>query len=246
MTTIVPEYHTTMQYENDTYYMRPFIMSDKDFFLETWADFPTEAVNPNPERLFEKRINMFLSYIDYPSKGYLPAPEGYSVHPSHIFSKNGSPFGIDYSDVIWEDGEMIVKNKTVAIHPSFRGQGLRTKMEAFGKFWAYSSEAKLPIKRVEYEVGHSDTSSLQWQKDKEQATFLESRPGNTFGASNNSISFHKFYTTQNKHYNDDAPGATFEISLHEYNLTDDRYKTEYVTSGEFDLNRNTIEWDKDL
>ena len=33
MTTIVPEYHTTVKYEINTYIARPWIISDKDFFL---------------------------------------------------------------------------------------------------------------------------------------------------------------------------------------------------------------------
>ena len=246
MTIIVPEYHTTMKYKNDTYYMSNFTMFDKEFFLETWEDFPTEGTSPNAGRLFERRINMFLGYIDYPNKGYLPADEGYPIHGSNIYSKNGVRFGAQYSDIIWEEGEMITKNQTIAVHPSFRGQGLRSMIEAFGKFWTYSAGAHLPTKRTEYEIGHSDTSSLQWQKDKEQATFVESRPANTFGAVNNSVMSHKFYTTPDKHYSEDAPGATFEISLHEYELTDDRYKTEYVTSGQFELNRTSVVWDRDL
>ena len=33
---------------------------------------------------------------------------------------------------------------------------------------------------------------------------------------------------------DYLPGATYEVTLHEYDFTNDRYGTEYVTSGQRD------------
>ena len=68
----VPEYHTTIKYNGDTYYARPLIMTDKAFFLATWADFPTERPNASAERLFERRINMWLTHVTDTNKGYLP------------------------------------------------------------------------------------------------------------------------------------------------------------------------------
>ena len=55
---------------------------------------------------------------------------------------------------------------------------------------------------------------------------------------------HKFNVTPSGQV--DAIGATFEVTLHEYEFTNDRYGTEYVTSGQFDLDRNGAQWDRDL
>jgi len=246
MTVTVPEYHTTIKYEGDTYYIRNFVMSDKAFFVETWADFPTEAVGANSSFTFEKRINKWLTHLQTPNKGYFPTVKGYSAYPNNILHKNGTPVGIQYSDLHWEGDEMIVQNHTIAVHPSFRGQGLRKIMDANGQFWTYSDNAKLPVKRTEFEIGHNDTSALQWQKDNE-STHVSSRPANTFGATNNSVLSHKFYHTPAQKF-DFAPGATFEVTLHEFEFTNDRYGTEYVTSGQYalDISETTQQWDGDL
>ena len=244
MTVVVPEYHTTMKYEGNTYYVRPFIMSDKDFFLETWADFPTEAVNSNPGRLFEKRINMWLTRLDRPNKGYFPLDIGYPDHINTIYSKNGSPCAIQYGDLVWEENQLISKNYAIAVHPSFRGQGMQSIVSSVDQFWTATDVAQLPVNRAEFEIYHNNTSSLQVQKDRENHTHIESRSANTFEAANNSILVHKFNVTPSGQV--DAIGATFEVTLHEYEFTNDRYGTEYVTSGQFDLDRNGAQWDRDL
>ena len=241
----VPEYHTTIKYNGDTYYIRNFIMSDKAFFVETWADFPAEA-EIDSSFTFEKRINMWLTHLETPNKGYLPAVKGYDSHPNNVLHKNGTPVGIQYADIHWEEDEMLVRNHTIAIHPSFRGQGLRKILDANGQFWTYSDNANLPVKRTEFEVPHNDTSALQLQKDN-GSTHMSSRPANTFGVNNNSVLSHKFYHTPEQRF-DFAPGATFEVTLHEFDFTNDRYGTEYVTSGQraADIAGTTLTWDRNL
>ena len=228
----VPEYHTTIEYNGDTYYVRPLIMSDKAFFVETWADFPTESQTPNPERTFEKRINMWLTQLTNANKGYLPMVKGGNWHPNNIFYKNDTAFGIQYADLIWEGEEVISKNSTVAIHPAFRGQGLTTVINGHGQYWTYSDEAKLPASKTYYEMGHANILGRQHQKDKGY-THIRSRAANTFKAPNTSPVVHEFShaKTQRQDY---LPGATYEVTLHEYDFTNDRYGTEYVTSGQRD------------
>ena len=242
----VPEYHTTIKYNGYTYYIRPFRMSDKAFFVETMADFPTEAIAVDYAYVFEKRINMWLSHLETPNKGYLPMVKGHNNFPNNVLHKNETPVGIQYCDMFWEEDEAIVQNHTIAIHPSFRGQGLRKILDANGQFWTYSDNANLPVKRVEFEIPHNDTSALQWQKDN-GSTHTSSRPANTFGATNNSVLSHSFYHTPAQRF-DFAPGATFEVTLHEFDFTNDRYGTEYVTSGQraLDISGTTQQWDRDL
>lgn len=246
MTTIVPEYHTTVTYKDDTYYVRPFIMSDKDFFIETWADFPTEAINSNAGALFEKRINMWLTHLNSPNKGYLPLVEGYTIHSNTIYSKNGSPCAIQYGDLCWEEEGLVSKNYAVAVHPSFRGQGLIQVINSVDQFWTSTDTAQMPVTRSEFEIYHNNTPALQVAKDRDNHTHTESRPANTFGAVNTSVLIHKFDVSPPGQI--DAPEATFEVTLHEYEFTNDRYGTEFVTSGRYDLklNKNNIPWDKDL
>ena len=242
MTTIVPEYHTTVKYENNTYIARPWIISDKDFFLETWADFPTEVVNSNPGRLFERRINMWLKRIERPNKGYLPLDKGYADHVNVIYSKNGVSCAVHYVDLFWEGDELVSKNYALAVHPSFRGQGMQSIISSIDQFWTCTDTAQVPVSRTEYEIYHNNTSSLQIQKDREHHTYVESRPANTFGAPNTSILIHKFDVSSPGKIID-AIGATFEVALHEYELTNYRYGTKYVTSGEY---KNNKQWDEEL
>ena len=242
----VPEYHTTIKYNGDTYYARPLIMSDKAFFLATWADFPTERPNASAERLFERRINMWLTHLTDTNKGYLPMVKGANWHPSGIFYKNDTAFGIQYADIIWEDGEAVSKGSTMAIHPDFRGQGLTAVINAHGQYWTYSDEARLPGSKTYYEMGHINTAGRQHQKDKGY-THIRSRTANTFNAPNTSPVVHEFshVTTQRQDY---LPGATYEVTLHEHDFTNDRYGTEYVTSGqrEQDISGSIASWDHNL
>lgn len=245
MTTIVPEYHTTIKYEDNTYYVRPFIISDKDFFLETWADFPTEVINPNPERLFEKRINMWLTRLNSPNKGYLPIVEGVPNHTNAIYFKNGSPCAIQYADLVWEEEGLVSKNYAVAVHPSFRGQGLMHIINSVDQYWCATDTSQLPVKRTEFEIYHNNTRALQVAKDREH-THTGSRRANTFGAVNTSVLMHKFDVSPPGQI--DAPEAIFEVNLHEYEFTNDRYGTEYVTSGRraLKISRTTQQWDHNL
>ena len=51
--------------------------------------------------------------------------------------------------------------------------------------------------------------------------------------------------TQRQDY---LPGATYEVTLHEHDFTNDRYGTEYVTSGqrEQDISGSIASWDHNL
>ena len=228
----VPEYHTTIVYNSDTYYVRNLIMSDKAFFLETFADFPTEKPNANNERLFERLINKWLTHLLNPNKGYLPAIQGWEAHPNNIYFKNDVPFGIQYADLLWEGSNLISRNSTIAIHPDFRGQGLTAVINGHGQYWTYRDGADLPTQETHYEMPHTNITGRQHQKDRSY-THTKSRQANTFGSHNTAPVIHHFSHTKEQRY-DYTPGATYEVTLHEYEFTNERYGTKYVTSGKRD------------
>jgi len=256
----VPEYHTTIEYKGDTYYVRPFIMSDKAFFLECMADFPTEYFKRDNSVLFEKRINKWLTQLNNPWGGYLrngltgylkgrerkAGSEGWEAHPNNIFYKNNVPFGIAYNSIIWEGSKPVVHNNTAAIHPDFRGQKLLNIMYGQGMYWTYSDKALLVVDETRYQIPHSSVEGRQHQKDR-GAKHSHSREANTVDCENDSPVMHYFFTTDDQYY-DYTPGATYTVTLHEYDFTNDRYGTEYVTSGDRDrdLTGATLAWDRGL
>ena len=120
MTIKVPEYHTTIQYERDTYYVRNMGMSDKEFFLETMSDFPTEATSRDWSKFFELIINSKLSHLMHKNKGYFPLDEDKDSFQNAIFLKNNVPFAINYQSMV--KGK--ITDPTIAIHRDFRNQGL--------------------------------------------------------------------------------------------------------------------------
>ena len=96
-----------------------------------------------------------------------------------------------------------------------------------------------------FEIYHNNTRALQVAKDREH-THTGSRRANTFGAVNTSVLMHKFDVSPPGQI--DAPEAIFEVNLHEYEFTNDRYGTEYVTSGRraLKISRTTQQWDHNL
>jgi len=239
------EWHTTVKYKGDTYYVRPWGMSDKEFFLETWADFPTENPFPSFENTFEKRINMFsMSYIA-DRFGEAPIVKGKNMFSNGIYYKNDVPFGLQFADLMWEGNNFISKRHTLAIHPDFRGQGLTHVINGVGQYWTYYTYY-IPVVKTEIELYHNATTALQFMKDNNYK-HEESVPANVHGTANNSVLRHKFSHTPSEKYAH-IPGATFQIQKHEYDITDKKYATNWIASGQrdIDLGRKTESWDHDL
>ena len=59
----VTEYTLKMTEGSDVYTMRPMILSDKTFFLETMADFPYEVSGIDRSRAFDKFIYMWVTSL---------------------------------------------------------------------------------------------------------------------------------------------------------------------------------------
>lgn len=246
MTIKVPEYHTTIEYNSDTYYIRNLWISDKTFYLECMADFPSESFGRDYLKYFEIMINRKLSHLMHKNKGYFPLDEDRESFPNAIFLKNNVPFGTMLGVYAWEEEERVLKHSEIAIHPSFRNQGLANIIAGYGQYWSYSSEAKLPISKNRYELNHGNIKGRQNAKNRNH-NYVSSRPANVFGTKNTSPVIHTFYTTKDG-YHDYTPGANYSVTLQEYDLTDDKYKTEHVLSGqmEADINNSILKWDRGL
>ena len=238
MTIKVPEYHTTIQYEGDTYYVRNMGMSDKEFFLETMSDFPTEAVSRDWSKFFEIIINRRLSHLMHKNKGYFPLDEDKDSFPNAIFLKNNVPFAINYQSIIKEK----VTDPTIALHPDFRNQSLVKIIAGYYQYW--KSQEKLNFTEIEYSVNHDQVQVRQNAKNRGHA-YEGSRPAVVHGVSNNSPVVHTFSSKVTYDY---TSGASYSITIQEYNLTDDKYKTEHVLSGqmEADINNSTLAWNRGL
>ena len=238
MTIKVPEYHTTIQYEEDTYYIRNLWMSDKSFFLECMANFPSESRDRNYSKYFEIIINRRLSHLMHKNKGYFPLDEDRNFFPNAIFLKNNTPFAINHQTIV----EGKVTDPTIAIHPDFRNQGLVKIIAGYYQYW--KSQEKLNFTELEYSINHDQVQLRQNAKNRGHA-HEGSRSAIVYDVSNNSPVIHTF---SSKITHDYTSGANYSIALQEYNLTDDRYKTEHVLSGqmEADINNSTLAWNRGL
>ena len=234
---MVPEYHTTIQYEGDTYYVRNLWMSDKPFFLECMADFPSESVERDYSKYFEIIINRKLSHLLHTNKGYFPLDEVES-YPNALFLKNNVPFAINHQTMV--EGKVI--DPTIAIHPDFRNQGLVKIISGYYQYW--KSQEKLNFTELEYSVNHDQVQQRQNAKNRGH-TYKESRPAIVFGVPNNSPVIHTF---SSKITHDYTPGAVYSVTLKEYDITSDKYQTEYVTSGrrDADIAGTSLAWDRGL
>ena len=240
MTIKVPEYHTTIQYEGDTYYVRNMGMSDKEFFLETMSDFPTEATSRDWSKFFELIINSKLSHLMHKNKGYFPLDEDKDSFQNAIFLKNNVPFAINYQSMV--KGK--ITDPTIAIHRDFRNQGLVKIISGYYQYW--KSQKQHNFNGMEYRVNHDQVQLRQNAKNRGH-DYVGSRPATVFGATNTSPVIHNF--SVKKDFNHDyILGAVYSMVLVEYDLTDDKYKTEHVLSGqmEADINNSTLAWDRGL
>ena len=85
----ITEYTLKMTEGSDVYTMRPMILSDKTFFLETMADFPYEVSGIDRERAFDKFIYMWVtSFQDFD----FPIQKVTEKTTTFIISKNDTPF----------------------------------------------------------------------------------------------------------------------------------------------------------
>ena len=148
------------------------------------------------------------------------------------------PFALNHQSII--KGK--VTDPTIALHPDFRNQSLVKIIAGYYQYW--KSQEKLDFTEVEYSVNHDQVQLRQHAKNRGHA-HEGSRPAIVHGVSNNSPVVHTF---SSKVTHDYTSGASYSITLQEYNLTDDKYKTEHVLSGqmEADITSSTLSWNRGL
>jgi hypothetical protein len=174
------------------------------------------------------------------NKGYFPLDEDKDSFQNAIFLKNNVPFAINYQSMV--KGKII--DPTIAIHPDFRDQGLVKIISGYYQYW--KSQKQHSFDGMEYRVNHDQVQLRQNAKNRGH-DYKGSRPANVFDAPNTSSTIHNFSVKKDFTY-DYTPGAVYSMVLVEYDLTDDKYKTEHVLSGqmEADINNSTLAWDRGL
>ena len=225
----ITEYTLKMTEGSDVYTMRPMILSDKTFFLETMADFPYEVSGIDRERAFDKFIYMWVtSFQDFD----FPIQKVTEKTITFIISKNDTPFCMTKTTYDYNcDGEkgecLYERDPVVAFHPSQRGKGLYRKYLDIGHYWTYE------VVGVNYSTYETYDHVVQIKKIQKEKSW-EYKETRSAGDQNRK---HVFENTKEQYTQ--PSGYTFELSKETYDLTNARYATPAVQA-------TYLAWDSNL
>ena len=130
----ITEHTIKMTEGSDVYIMRPMLLSDKTFFIETMADFPYEKTGVNSERTFDKYV---YSWVMCFKDSDFPIAKGHEKVSTFIISKNDTPFCMTKLTYDNFTGTLYERDPVVAFHPSQRGKGLYRKYLDICHYWTY-------------------------------------------------------------------------------------------------------------
>ena len=225
---LINEYSLKITEGSDTYTMRPMILSDREFFLETMEDFPFEAQGINTARSFDKYIYMWVtSFQDFE----LPVVKDTEKVCTFIFLKNDTPFCMakltyDYH-CIGEETRLFERDAVVCFHPSQRGKGLYRKYLDIRFYWTYMI---IGASYSTYEVYDKVIQIKKIQKEKGWE-YRETLPAG------DQHTKHVFKNTKEQY--SQPSQYTFELTKESYDLTNERYATPAVQA-------TYLRWDSDL
>jgi len=221
----ITEYTIILKEGSDTYTMRPMILSDKTFYKECMADFPTQDLLRNWDVKFERCINQWVtSHEDFE----YPIPEGREVTVAQVASKNGTPIFFTYSNYKNKGkDEFCESNLVVSIHPDQRSKGFYKYYIALIHYYTY---VHVKADYMTYDTFDSVKKILKYQKDNNWE-YLRTEDAGIQGLK------HIFKNTKAQYsQNSDY---TFEVSKATYAKTDARYATNYIKS-------TYLTWDEGL
>jgi len=213
----ITEYTITMKEGSDTYTMRPLIMSDKTFYKECMADFPTQDTSRNWDKQFEICVNKWATShegLEY------PISRGLEVTVAQVAYKNDTPIFFTFSiyDNHSQEDTLYERDLVIAMHPDQRGKGLYKYYIALIHYYTY---AHVKADYMTYDTFDSVKKILKYQKDNNWE-YLRTEDAGVQGIK------HIFKNTKEQYsQNSDY---TFEVSKATYAKTDARYATNYFKS----------------
>ena len=209
----ITEHTIKMTEGSDVYIMRPMLLSDKTFFIETMADFPYEKTGVNSERTFDKYV---YSWVMCFKDSDFPIAKGHEKVYTFIISKNDTPFCMTKLTYDNFTGTLYERDPVVAFHPSQRGKGLYRKYLDITHYWSYT---QVGIEYSTYETYDKVVQIKKIQKEKGWE-YKETLPA---GLQNTK---HIFKNTKAQY--SQPSGYTFEVTKATYDLTNERYSTPAV------------------
>jgi len=224
----IAENTLTMAEGSDVYTMRPMILSDKTFFIESMADFPYEVSGVNSSRTFDKYMYMWVtSFQDFD----LPVKKGTRKVSTFIILKNSVPFCMikltyDYNCLEGETA-LFDRDSVTAFHPSQRGKGLYRKYLDIVHYWIFKV---IGVEYSTYETFDKVVQILHIQKANNY-DYIESKPAGLQGTK------HIFKIPKAKY--SEPSGYTFKVTKATYDLTNERYATPAVQA-------TYLTWDSEL
>ena len=223
----ITEHTIKMTEGSDVYIMRPMILSDKTFFIETMADFPYEANGVDSSRTFDKYMYMWVtSFQDFD----FPIQKGTFKVQTFILSKNNTPFCMTkfiYDYNCYDGDSLYEKDPVVAFHPSQRGKGLYRKYLDICHYWTYVHVG------IEYSIYETYDKVVQIKKIQKEKNweYKETLPAGL------QTTKHVFKNTKAQY--SQPSGYTFEVTKATYDLTNERYATPSVQA-------TYLSWDSGL